>query len=118
MPDDPAGVMRAYFEAWRAKDFDALRAVLADDVTFLGPMGQADGADECREGIEHMSSMTTDIRVQRMLVDGPDVLTWFDLHTSVAPPVPVANWSRVEGGRVRRIRAAFDPRPLLSPSGD
>ena len=44
--------------------------------------------------------------------DGPDVLTWFDLHTNVAPPCPTANWSHVEHGVITRIRVAFDPRPL------
>jgi hypothetical protein len=50
--------------------------------------------------------------VQKRFVDGPDVLTWFDLHTSVAPPYPTANWSHVENGKITRIRVAFDPRPL------
>jgi len=36
-----------------------------------------------------------------MWVDGPDVVTWFDLHTSVADPIPTANWSHVEDGRSR-----------------
>ena len=48
-----------------------------------------------------------------MLADGPDVITWFELRTPDADPVPVANWAQVEGGRVRRVRVTFDPRPLL-----
>jgi hypothetical protein len=47
-----------------------------------------------------------------VFVDGPDVLTWFDLHTTVAPPAPTANWQHVEDGRITRIRVAFDPRAL------
>ena len=43
--------VRRYFEAWAAKDFDALRDLLADDVTFRGPLGQADGADACIRGL-------------------------------------------------------------------
>lgn len=42
-----------------------------------------------------------------------DVITWFDLHTTVAPPVPTANWSRVRADRIVAIRVAFDPRGLL-----
>lgn len=121
MPQDPASVLATYFDAWRSKDFDRLRTVLADDVTFRGPLGQADGAEECVRGIEGMSQITTDIVVHKVFVDGPDVLTWFDLHTSLAPPGPVANWSRVEDGRITRIRATFDARPLAAagppPSG-
>jgi ketosteroid isomerase-like protein len=30
-----------YFDAWKAEDFDRLRSVLADDVTFTGPINRA-----------------------------------------------------------------------------
>ncbi len=46
-----------------------------------------------------------------------DVLTWFDLHTSVAPPAPTANWSHVEDGRITTIQVTFDARPLAPPGG-
>src|SRR5262249_34272557 len=60
-----------------------------------------------------LAQMTTDIVVRKVFADGPDVLTWFELHTTAAPPCPVANWSHVDGGKIDRIRATFDPRPLL-----
>jgi hypothetical protein len=41
-----------------------------------------------------------------------DVLTWYDMLTLVADPVPVANWMHVENGKITRIRAAFDPRGI------
>jgi len=34
-------------------------------------------------------------------------------HIPYAHPVAVANWARVEDGKVRRVRVTFDPRPLL-----
>jgi ketosteroid isomerase-like protein len=34
MTDDPAKTAQTYFESWQAKDFDTLRSLLADDVTF------------------------------------------------------------------------------------
>lgn len=111
----PQDIATAYFDNWRAKDFDAFRALLDDDVTFAGPLGTAEGADACRAGIEGMSAIVTDVVVQHRWVDGEDVLTWFDLHTSVAPPAPTANWSRVVDGRIVRIRVAFDPRALAPP---
>jgi hypothetical protein len=48
-----------------------------------------------------------------MLGEGEDVMTWFELRRHDREPVPVVNWSRVSGGKVQRIRATFDPRPLL-----
>lgn len=108
----PAQVMATYFESWQAKDFDRLRSVLADDASFRGPLGSADDADTCIKGLRGMAEILTDITIHKTFVDGPDVLTWFDLHTTVAPPAPTANWSRVENGKITRIRVTFDPRAL------
>jgi SnoaL-like domain len=103
-----------YFDAWRSNDFDTLQSVLADDVDFAGPLGTAHGPEACRRGLEKLSEIKTDIVVRRRFVDGPDVLTWFDLETTVAPPCAVANWSHVEDGKIARIRVTFDPRPLTA----
>lgn len=101
-----------YFESWRAKDFETFRSVLADDVVFDGPLAHLEGADEVRRGMEGLGQITTDVVVRKIFSDGKDVLTWFDLHTSVAPPISVANWSHVEDGRITKIQVVFDPRPL------
>ena len=110
----PGDVAATYFDAWLGRDFDALRAVLADDVTFRGPLGQADGADECLAGLRGLRELITDIVVRHRWVDGPEVVTWFDLHsTAASEPSPTVNWSHVEDGRIAAIRVTFDPRPLL-----
>lgn len=116
--DRPADVAAAYFDAWKGKDFATLRSLLADDVTFDGPLARLDNADDCVKGLEGMSQITTDVVVHKRFVDGADVLTWFDLHTTVADPVPTANWSHVEDGRITSIRVAFDARPLAPPPGE
>ena len=88
--------------------------MLADDVGFRGPFGTADGADECIAGLRGMAEkVMTDVDVVLMAVDGSDVLTWFELHSAVADPIPTVNWSHVENGLITRIRVTFDPRPLL-----
>jgi len=114
MAGDARDLARTYFDAWKAKDFAALRGILADDVTFRGPLGSADGADECVRGLRGMSQMMTGIDVKAIVSDGEDVITWFELHTTVAPPAPTANWSHVRDGKIARIRVAFDPREILA----
>jgi ketosteroid isomerase-like protein len=109
-----ASIVSTYFQAWQADDFDTLASVLADDVTFVGPLGEAHNAEEYLVGIKGLSQIKTDIKVQKVFVDGPDVLTWFDLHTVVAVPIPVANWTHVEDGRITRVRVTFDARPLTT----
>lgn len=107
-------VADTYFEAWQAGDFERLRSILADDVTFEGPLGTAGSAEECIAGLRRMSEFTTAIVVHKTFVDGPDVLTWFDLHTAKTGPMPTVNWRHVEEGKITRIRVTFDPRPLTS----
>jgi ketosteroid isomerase-like protein len=119
MSIDPRSVAETYFDAWRSHEFARLREVLADDVTFRGPLGTADGADEAIQGLEGMAkSVMDDIVVEKVFVDGSDVVTWFALHTPGSDPLPTANWSRVEDGKITRIRVVFDPRPVAPPSED
>ena len=110
--EDPRTVAETYFRAWKERDFAGLRAILADDVGFQGPLATLDNADDCVKGLEGMAQILDDIVVHHVFVDGPDVLTWFDLHTTVAPPAPTANWQHIEDGKITRIRVAFDPRAL------
>jgi hypothetical protein len=111
-----ADVAGTYFEAWQAGDFERVRSVLADDVTFDGPLGHASNADECIAGLKRMSRIVTGIVIRKTFVDGPDVLTWFDLHTAGTDPLPTVNWRHVENGKIAWIRVTFDPRPLSPPA--
>jgi hypothetical protein len=112
---ESAGTLAAtYLRAWKDRDFDTLRSLLADDVTFTGPLAQLDNAEDCVKGLRKMSQMVTDIVVRKRLADDTDAITWFDLHTTVAPPVATANWSHVEHGKITRIHVAFDARPLAT----
>jgi hypothetical protein len=115
--DDPKSIAETYFRSWGEKDFDTLRSLLADDATFRGPLGKADDGDACLQGLKAMAQIITGIDVQKMFVDGPDVLTWFELYTTEAGPMPVINWSHVEGGQITRINVLFDPRPIAPPAG-
>lgn len=111
---EPSDVAGAYFAAWKARDFRRLRSLLADDVTFVGPLGPVDGADAYVESMERVSQRLDDVEVKKIFTDGPDAVTWFELRPTGAPPFPVANWSHVVDGKITEVRVTFDPRPLLS----
>ena len=112
MADDAEKVASAYFEAWKVNDFDTMRSLVDDNITFFGPLAQLEGAHDYMEGIKGMSRITSDIVIRKTFVDGPDVLTWYELHTTVASPVPVANWLHIEDGKITSLRVAFDAREL------
>jgi ketosteroid isomerase-like protein len=118
MADDDSATTAAatYFDAWQAGDFARLRSVLADDVDFAGPLGQVTGGDECLRGLEGLAKIMTGIEIRKVFTAGSDVLTWYDMATTVAEPVPVANWMHVEDGKITRIRVAFDPTGIAGGS--
>ena len=107
----PRELAEVYFTAWPAQDWDRLRSTFADDVTFEGPMGTADGVEECLAGLKGIQTMMTDLVISAMVADDTDVITWYELHTDRGV-LQTANWSHVENGRITGIRATFDPRPL------
>jgi ketosteroid isomerase-like protein len=103
-----------YFEAWRAADVGRLRSILADDVSFRGPLAQVDGADEYADSIRGLFQATEKVVVRKVWADGDDVLTWFDLHMPGAPATAVAQWCHVQDGKVKRVDVTFDPRGILA----
>ena len=107
-------IAATYFDCWKHGDFDGLRAILADDVTFRGPMGTANGADDYVTQLAGFAERLDDITVDKMLADDHDVLTWFNLHPKGGDPVDGVNWSHTEDGHIRRVKVAFDPPPLLN----
>lgn len=103
-----------YFDAWRERDFERLRTVLADDVEFHGVLGVAHGAEECVAGLRGMAdNVMDDLVLHARVVEGADAMSWFDLIAKGGAVVPTVNWSRVENGLITEIRVTFDPRPLL-----
>jgi ketosteroid isomerase-like protein len=113
-PADPAALATTYVAAWQEHDWARLRSILADDVTFRGPLGRADSADECIAGLRAMARTLDHIDVRARLSDDTQVITWFDLYSTIAPPTPTANWTRVRDGKITSIRVAFDPRAILA----
>jgi hypothetical protein len=116
MTNDAGTIATTYFSAWKDRDFETLRGLFADGATFRGPLGTADSADECVQGMQGLRQIITDIEIEKMFVDGPDVLTWFVLHTTVAPPAPTANWTHTEDGKITAIKVTFDARDLAAAS--
>jgi hypothetical protein len=112
MADDAAKVATTYFDAWKTNDFDTMRSLVAEDVRFEGPLATLESAEDYIKGIQGLSQIISKIVIQKIFVDGQDVLTWYDMHTTVASPVPVANWLHVEEGKITSLRVAFDAREL------
>lgn len=103
-----------YFTAWENGDFETIRALVSADVEFDGSLGQTRGVEEFLAGLRGLGQVLRRIEVKARLADASDVITWFDLHSSIAPPAPTAKWTHFENGTITRIKVAFDPRGILT----
>jgi len=114
LPDQaaPAAVVRAYLGAWQDHDFPAMRRLVADGLRFTGPLDTFDQADAHHAAIKSLSEGVDRIEINRLWSDGPDVLAWYTLHTTITAPAPVAEWYRVAGGQITAITVTFDARPF------
>jgi ketosteroid isomerase-like protein len=112
---DTASIATTCLQAWTTGDFATTRSLLADDVTFVGPLGATEGIDEYMRGIEGMAKMVERAEPRRVIADGDDVCIVYDLVTSSPPAtVPTVGWYRIRDGKVASVRAYFDPRPLVA----
>ncbi len=110
----PEDIASAYFDAWKSNDIEQVRPLLHEDVAFAGALGSTRGIEDTLAGLGGMFAMTKQVDVVHRWVDGPDVLTWFELRTASVGPLAIVNWSHVEDGRIDWICVTFDPRPMLA----
>ena len=104
----PKQVAEAYFDAWRTRDANAMRTILADDVHFEGPLGRADDADGVIAGFARLAAVPAEgPDVKRLWVDGNETLTWFEMHQEGVPSMTACNWLTAKDGKVAYIRIFY-----------
>lgn len=101
---------RTFTEASSAGDADTLRVLLADDVTFTGPVASTSGVEETVDGLVEMSRIAGSQRVKVQLIDDENVLTWADVSTP-GRTTPTATWLKVANGRITAIETVFNAGP-------
>jgi ketosteroid isomerase-like protein len=109
---DASSIVTTYVKAWTSGDFDTARSTLRDDVTFVGPLGTADGVDECMRGLQGLKQIIEASEQRKVIADGDDVCLIYDLVTNAAGTIPTAGWFHVRDGKIAAIRVFFDARPL------
>lgn len=113
----PEEVVNAYFSSWRTNDPERVEALLTEDVHVRGPLGLVEGAKAYRNALSWLFEITNELKIVKQWIDGPDVVTWFEIQQSVSTePISGVNWLKVDNGLISQVRVAFDPRPILPPN--
>ena len=110
-----ADVVRDYNRALEARNFEAARGLLADDLHFEGPIDRFDRADDYVTAIKRLYGIVKGVRQVGTVAQGDEVAVFTVLETAVAD-APVAEWYTVRGGKITRLSVYFDARPFTPPA--
>ncbi len=104
-------VARAYLTAVGNKDLTRLKALLAPDISFVGPVMTISGAPGVLEALKRIGAIHVRNDIQRVFVDGDEACVIYDFVTDTVGSVPTIEWLRIEDGRVRSVKLYYDQLP-------
>jgi hypothetical protein len=101
-----------YFEHWTKKEYQASAKYLDDNLSFKGPIDTFNNSKDYIQAISRLAPIVTEVRRKKTFIDGKDACFVYELVTTVAGPVPCAEWIHSDNGKVKSIQVYFDPRPF------
>ena len=110
---DPASIVRKFLDALGTKDFETLRGLIDEGVSFRGPLDAHEDAASFIAAMRNSGPMIERVNVIKVFVDGSDVCAIFEFVTN-QPSIgatPCAEWYRVEEGKIKSMKLFFDARP-------
>jgi ketosteroid isomerase-like protein len=114
-------VVNRFYEVTNARGAQDLPPLVSDDVTFVGPLMQAAGAGEYVAMNEQLLGFHAGTRMLHQFEDGRDVCSIYELDmrtpSGESLTLTIADWIRVEGGKVASQRIYFDPREFAQAFG-
>jgi limonene-1,2-epoxide hydrolase len=110
-PTSPLDVVERYLDALTRRDYTAARRCLANShFRYRSPIGSFDSADDFVAELWRLGSIMEGITICAACTSGKDVCHVYELRTRWSELVVtrIAQWSRVEDGRICEIEAFFD----------
>lgn len=116
MASDARSVALDYQQAFATKDLAKAVSYLHGAGRFVGPLSAFDAADAFAKEMSTFMDIAKDVRIKKVLADDTDVCILWDYET-VIPSIPVteiAQWFRIEDGKIREMRVIFNPVPFIA----
>ncbi len=102
----------------RAED---LPSIVAEDVTFVGPLMRADGAEAYVAMNQQLLGFHQETRMLQQFGDGDHACSIYELDMSTPAggtlTLTMADWIRVRDGKIAEQRIYFDPRAFAEAFG-
>jgi len=108
----PQAVFDAYLDAFAARDFDAVRATLADHgFCYRSPVASHTDVDVfITDIVARIGQILDGIDRRRIFVDGNEIcaILNFRIRINMVTHTPVVLWAKIEQGRIVSIESFFD----------
>jgi hypothetical protein len=101
-------IVTHYINALNNEDFANARLLVTDDFKFDGVLGQRDGADVY---FVDMKKMKLKYSVHKVFENGNDVCVLCDI-TMDGSKIFNCLWYTLEGEKIKKLKALFDPTPI------
>jgi ketosteroid isomerase-like protein len=102
---------RAYLAAVANKDLAQVEALLAPDITFVGPAMTLSGAHDVLAALRRIIAIHVRNDVKRVFVDGDEVCVIYDFVTDTVGVVPTIEWLTFANARIQAVRLYYDQVP-------
>jgi len=106
-------VVDGYLKAIAARDFEGARGYLADEgFVYRSPLGALEDPDRFIADISRVGPIMKGMERHRTFVDADEVCLILSVSTTIQElaHTRLAQWVKVEGGRIKSIEVFFDAR--------
>ncbi len=112
----PDAVAVSYLKAFEAKDQGKVRSYLHDKGLYKGPLNSFESADTFVKEASVFLQIVKKVNIKKVFMDGPEVCVLWDYETVVPsiPVTPIAEWFKVEDGKIRSLHLHFNPVPFVA----
>ena len=109
---DAAEIVRAYYDAWTAKDFDQAASLLAAGLTVEVPVNDYPTTESFAAALKSFGSMATKTDLLASMSAGSEGMLLYDMDVQGLGTLRVAEHITVEDGKITRLRQIHDTAAL------
>ena len=116
MTRDAKAVALDYMKAFEAKDRERASSYLHAEGLYKGPLQSFQKADAFVKEMSNFMYIAKHVRVKKVLADDTDVCVMWDYETIIPsiPITPIAQWFKIENGKIRELHVHFNPVPFIA----
>src|ERR1700681_2698692 len=106
--------LESYYAADNRKDIATARRHLHPDLIFYALFETYRNAEEYLTALTGLLSITKRLDVKAIVAQDEDAAIFFDLETTAPAQATtfVGEWHKMRGGKIVKVRSAFDGRPF------